>query len=131
MNTLIINDVFPLVQIPDNSLVIFLSFLVVGTALICVGGYLVYNKLLHKKMTQTKKYLKILRNCDFENTKQSAYQISYYGRLLSANEKEKNVIEEIISELSSYKYQKKPLPISNELKEKLQNFISCIESRNV
>jgi len=131
MKNLVINDVFPLVDVPDNSAYIFFSLLFAGILSASFFVRTLYKKFRIHKISREKKYIKILNNCDFKNAKQSSYQISYYGRLLAKTDKEKEALKEIVSELSLYKYKKDIPEISEEIIEQFHMFLNTIEHRYV
>ena len=131
MKNLVINDVFPLVDVPDNSAYIFFTLLFAGILSVGLGSYYLYKKFRVHKISREKKYIKILKNCDFKNAKQSTYQISYYGHLLAKTVEEKKAIEEIVTQLSSHKYKKDVPEISDEIKEQFQLFLNTIEISHV
>ena len=130
MKTLQINDIFPLETIPDNSIYLFVSLVLTGGVLLALSLYFFYKRYHSPQIDAEKKQLIILKNCNFDNTKQSAYQVSYYGRRLASRQEEKEAIETLITKLHTYKYKKEPSVIPQEIKDELQSFIQLIESRN-
>ncbi len=124
------NDIFPLVDVPDNSVYLFFTLLFIALLSLGVGLYSLYKKFRVEKISREKKYIEIVKNCDFKTTKQSLYQISYYGHLLAKTVEEKQAIEAIVTELSSYKYKKEVPEISDEIKEKLVSFLHRVEKRH-
>lgn len=131
MKNLVINDVFPLVDVPDNSAYIFFTLLCIGILSVGLGIYTLYKKFRVYKIRREKKYIQILKNCDFKNAKQSVYQINYYGYLLAKTVEEKKALEALVTQLSSYKYKKDVPEISDEIKGQFQRFLQMIEIRHV
>jgi len=131
MKTLRINDVFPLVDIPDNSFTFFLVLVGIGCVIVVFVGYFFYKKHTVNKISTREKQLNILKNCDFKNPKPSVYQISYYGRLLVSSPQEKEAIEAIITELEPYKYDKFAPAISDDIQKQVQGFVHTIQDENV
>lgn len=131
MNNIVIHDIFPLVDVPDNSAYIFISLLFAGILSAIFVMRTLYKKFRVQKISREKKYIEILNNCDFKNVKQSAYQISYYGRLLAKTDKEKEALKEIVSALSLHKYKKVIPEISEEIIEQFHMFLTTIEHRYV
>lgn len=131
MKNLVINDIFPLIDVPDNSAYIFFTLLCIGILSAYLGIYSLYKKFRVHKINKEKIYITILKNCDFKNAKQSVYQISYYGHLLAKTVEEKKTIEAIVTQLSSYKYRKDVPEISDEIQEQFQRFLHTIEIRHV
>jgi len=131
MKNLVIHDIFPPVDVPDNSVYIFSPLLLAAILSTVFVVRTLYKKFRVHKIRREKKYIKILNNCDFKNTKQSSYQISYYGHLLAKTAKEKEALKEIISELSLHKYKKDIPEISEEIIEQFKMFLNTIEHRYV
>lgn len=131
MNNIVIHDIFPLVDVLDNSAYIFISLLFAGILSAIFVMRTLYKKFRVHKISREKKYIEILNNCDFKNVKQSAYQISYYGRLLAKTDKEKEALKEIVSALSLHKYKKGIPEISEEIIEQFHMFLTTIEHRYV
>jgi hypothetical protein len=130
MKNLPINDIFPLVDVPDNSAYIFFTLLCIGIVSLVIGIFYLYKTLRVHKISREKKYIIILKNCDFQNARQCSYKISYYGQLLAKTAEEKKAIEAIVAQLSSYKYKKDAPEISDEIKEQFQRFLHTIEMRH-
>ncbi|GIT97206.1 hypothetical protein [Sulfurovum sp. TSL1] len=131
MTNLVIHDIFPPVDVPDNSAYIFFSLLFAGVLSTSFVVYVLYKKFKVHKNRRVKKYIEILHNCDFKNVKQSAYQISYYGHLLAKTDQEKAALKEIVSELSLHQYKKEMPEISEEVIEQFQLFLITVEHRYV
>ncbi len=131
MKTLAMNDIFPLVEVPDNSAYIFFILLMICILSVALGIYFIYKQLRSHKISREKKYIEILKKCDFGNTKQSLYQISYYGHLLAQTVEEKKAIDAIVTQFSSYKYKKEVPEISDEIQEQFVRFLHTIEKRHV
>ena len=131
MKALIINDIFPPVEIPDNSYSNFVIIISIGLAFLSIGLYRLYKKRAVKELSTEEKQLNILKNCDLENVRQSAYQISYYGKLLASSSEEKKILDNIILELTPYKYQQELSHLPDSIKEQLQLFITLLERKHV
>jgi ribosomal protein S10 len=106
MNELKIHDIKSLVEVPDYSFYLFYGLISLGLLLILFCSYFIYRFLRNKKENTRKKYFNILKNLDFTNTKQSAYDITKYGQLLVINENEKQLLENLTKKLTVYKYKK-------------------------
>ena len=130
MKTLVINDIFPLVDVPDNSVYLFSILLFAAVTGAGWGIYWLYKRFAAEKESRESNAIKILKNCDFINAKESAYQISYYGRFLAETEEEKEAVEDLVTQLSSYKYRKETTELPDEIREQLQLFINTIERRD-
>lgn len=122
MKQLNIEDIFPPVTVPDNSLRLFISFIVLFVVLVFTFYYF-YKKRVQKKKKDETYYLNILLHSNFYNVKQSAYMFTYYGRKLAKTKGQKKELERIISQLTIYKYQQKLLNIPEKLQKEIRGFL--------
>jgi len=129
MNQILLHDIFPPLEVNDNSLLVFIVLVVVSVTLIFLSMSWILKKYSFNRDKTLKKHLSILKNCDLSQARVSAFCISYYGRLLAQSREEKALIEELIRELEIYKYKKNMPEISSELKERVLMFIDTIESK--
>jgi len=122
-----LHDIKELEKIPDNSVFLF-SFLIF-LALILIIIIIVYMLKLFKnrKKSDRKKYYEILQNIDFKNSKESAYTITKYSRLLARNEREKRLSNEIIEDLRKYKYKKNVKEADDMIKAKFSTFMESLD----
>lgn len=122
-----IHDIKDIVEIPDNSIFLFIliCFIVI---LIILGIILLIIKLIkNKKVNVRKEHFEILKNVDFSDSKKAAYTITKSIRFLANNEREKNLSLEIIDELETFKYKKDVEDIDNSLKIKLDRFLDIVD----
>lgn len=106
MNELQLHDIKGLVEIPDYSLYVLLSLIILGVILVlclCIYGYKYLKKNTH---TQEKVSASILKEMDFTITKQAAYLITHHGRIVAKTPRDKKLLEELILDLTQYKYKK-------------------------
>lgn len=122
-----INDIKTITTIPDNSIFIFsfLSFLVLLSLILIIVFIIRFIK--NKKKDIRKEYYKILENIDFTNSKETAYKITKYSRLLALTDREKKLSHELIEELEEFKYKKNVNDISIEIKAKFSTFMDVID----
>jgi len=125
-----INDIKPIVIIPDFSIYLYYSLYALSFLFLCLVLYLLYRFFQPKVITKEHKWYEKLQNLDFKNTKKSAYDISKYGRLLAKDERQIRLIEELSEELSSYKYQKKiSKEFTSNIKTKFNVFMDTLDVR--
>ncbi len=132
MNNLEINDIFSLVEVPDNSVYVFV--LIVFISLLCIGIFIrfLYLKLkLDRKKKKILKYINILKNCDYNNARDTSYKIEYYTQALVETDVEKELLGEILEDISMYKYQNNISKISQETQEHLNFLLNMIEKKHV
>ena len=89
MNEIKIHDIKELVEIPDFSIYIYSALWILGILAIFIFIFLIYRYFKNKKRCRRKEYYKILKNLDLNNSKESAYMITKYSRLLSQTQREK------------------------------------------
>ncbi len=126
MNELKINDIKDLVNIPDISFYILILLIVLGIIIISFVGYLIYRFFKNKKNPR-KRYYEIIKNIDLNDTKNAAYQITFYARKLARNEREIKISEELIALLEEYKYKKDVKKFENDIFQKYELFMDTID----
>jgi len=108
MRDIPLHDIKPLVEVPDNSLMLLTAITAAALTLILVPFtvwlWKKYKK--NKKLNMRKIYLQKIRAVDTDNAKQAAYEISEYGRYLVESDKEIALLESLDKRLSQYKYKK-------------------------
>jgi len=125
-----INDIKPIVEIPDASIYILYALIFASLILACFIIYFVYNFFKPKKKTDEKIYYEKLKALDFIDMKQTAYDISKYGRLLAKEEREIRLIDELHEELSCFKYQKNiSSTFPKEIRSKFTIFMDTLDVR--
>jgi len=131
MKHILRHDIFPPLEVHDNSLWIFILLVIAGVSVISIVWIWLLKRYRFNKDRNFKNYLKILKKCDLTQARASAYSISYYGRLLAQSEEENFLLESLIAELEFYKYKKNTPELSLELKEQFFIFVDKIESKYV
>lgn len=126
-NELKLNDIKGLVDIPDNSVFIFSALVFFALILLFLLVLFIIKVLKNRKKDLRKEYFEILENIDFNDSKQSAYTITKYVRLLARNEREQKIANELIEELALYKYRKEVTTIKKETKAKLSTFMDIVD----
>ena len=125
-----IHDIKPIVVIPDFSVYLYYGLFFLVFVVICFIIYGIYRFFKPKIKTQEMFWYEKLQNLDFNNPKQTAYDISKYGRFLAKEERQIRLIDELISELSSYKYTKETSnTLTQEIKLKFNVFMDTIDVR--
>lgn len=125
-----IHDIKPIVEIPDFSVYLYYSLLFLVCVIICLIVYGIYKFFKPKPKTFEMECHEKLQSLDFTNIKQTAYDISKYGRYLAKEERQIRLIDELTDELSSYKYKKEiPSSLSHEIKTKFNIFMDTLDVR--
>jgi len=131
MRNILIEDIYALEFVPDSSLWMLISLSL--TVVVVVS--LVVRKLIKnyhfKKYREIQLALEVLKSCDFTQIKNTAYQISYYGKVLAMNEKQEAIFTKILKALEVYKYEENPQDFSLEFKALFETFMRDVESVHV
>lgn len=127
MNELKLHDIKNLLEINENSFFLFLLLIFIGVLLFVFLILFILRFIKNKKQNDKKIYFNKLQKLDFSKSKQCAYTITKYGRLLVNNEREKKILEELIEELNEYKYKKEVKTIDEQLKAKISNFLDILD----
>ena len=123
-----INDIKPIVEIPDLSIYLYYGVLLVGVVLILAILFGIYKFFRSKQKTKEYEYYQKLQSIDFTQSKQSAYDIVKYGRLLAKEERSIRLIEELSESLLKYKYQKNvPEVIDHDIQAQFLVFMESID----
>ena len=102
-----LKDIKPLLEIPDNSYMIFWGLILFGVLLAAAILFFAIKKFLeHRKANLAKKYLAHLHAINWKESKESAYTATHYARLLATDERKKELFEQLEVLLEQYKYKK-------------------------
>ncbi len=105
-NNLKINDIKSIVEVSDYSFYFFI-LLILSSLIICsLLIYFTYTKIKNKDVNYQKIYIRNLKNIDTTKSKKAAYEITKYIQLVSKNESQTKLANELILKLESYKYKK-------------------------
>ncbi|PIF04683.1 MAG: hypothetical protein CSA86_01075 [Arcobacter sp.] len=125
-----IHDIKPIVEIPDISIYLYYAMIFLLFLLGLFVLYILYKFFRPKAKTQEKQWYEKLQNLDFTDVKQTAYDISKYGRYLAKEERSIHLFEELSNSLLDYKYKKEvPKEFNNEIKAKYSIFMDSLDVR--
>lgn len=127
MENIKIHDIKSLVEIPDFSIYIYILLISVAIFLVLLVLFLIYKIIKNRKKDFRKEYYKILEEIDFQDSKQCAYTITKYTRLLAVSQREKKLAEELIEELEQYKYKKDVKEIDEDIKILFSRFMDSVD----
>jgi len=119
-----LHDIFPEVPIVEYSLYPFIALCFVGLALL----YLLYRVLKNRRKKLHP--LHILEHYKPNDAKQTAQQVSYYGKQLAKSQAQKELLTSLEVKLERYKYLKISESLSTELQEEIEQFIHSIRHKN-
>jgi hypothetical protein len=124
-----LRDIKPLLEIPDSSYYVFLALVALAVILlVAIVWFLVKKFWKKKKVNMQKVYFEQFKNLDWENVKQSAYEATELGRKLSfENEKTKEIYEQLVPMLESYKYRKEVPSLDEETLKQYNLLVQTID----
>lgn len=122
-----IHDIKNIIEIPDNSFLIFIILCLIGFIVVVSLIFFIIKLFKNKKQNLRKIYFENLKNIDYKDSKKAAYNITVYLRFLAQNETEKNYSIALIEELEKYKYKKDVEEFDEELKAKIETFKDMID----
>ena len=120
-----LHDIFPEVPIVEYSLYSFLAMCLVGLALLSLLCRVLRSR--RKKMHP----LHIFEHYNPNDAKQTAHQVSYYGKQLTKSEAHKQNLASLEVKLENYKYLKTSEPLNTELQEEIERFIHTLKGKDV
>lgn len=122
-----LNDIKELEKIHDNSIFIFSFLIFLAILILTTLIFFLIKFFKNRKKSPRKIYFEILKNIDFSDSKKSAYVITKYSRLITTNEREKKLANELIEELEKYKYKKNVEKIDETIKAKFLVFMDSLD----
>lgn len=127
MNEVKIHDIKELVDIPDISLYIYMFLWILGIAFLFILIFLLYKFFYNKNKNLRKSYYQKLKEINLDDTKNSAYLITKYSRLLATSDREIKLVNELIEELEPYKYKKEVSALSDNVKIVFARFMDSVD----
>ena len=123
-----LRDIKPLLEIPDMSYYIYIGFLIfIGFILLGVLFFLVKKFWLNRKKDIRKVYFEKLKAIDWDDAKESAYNVTYLGRKLCNEERSDEIYRQIIPMLEQYKYRKAVPKVDNETLKQYNLLVHVID----
>ena len=102
-----LKDIKPLLDIPDNSFYIYWGVIIVTIVLVLAILFFVGKKFWeNRKINLAKGYVEKLKAIDWKDPKQSAYNATYYARLLATDARRKELFSQLEPILEKFKYKK-------------------------
>ena len=124
-----LRDIKPLLEIPDSSYYLFLSLVFLCVAFVfAIVGFLIKKFWKKKKVDMQKVYFHRFKNLDWLNVKESAYDATKLGRKLTFNnERAKEIYEQLVPMLESYKYRKEVPSLDEETLKQYNLLVHVID----
>jgi len=128
--SLLLKDIKPLLEIPDNSYYFYygsmaLAILLMSALVLWLGIFL----WKRRKINLLKGYVAMLKDIDWKDSKTSAYTATKYARLLATEEETQVLLSELLPLLEQYKYKKVVLKIDEKTKAKFDEFLRIADAR--
>jgi len=119
-----LKDIKPIVEIHDNSIIIFAVTIFSIIILLALLYFLLKPKRKRrKKLTSKEINLKKLKSINFSDDKDIAYTFTTFAEEFI----DKNLYQEILKELEEFKYKKQIPSMPETLKSKIKNIIKDIK----
>jgi len=124
-----LRDIKPLLEIPDSSYYLFLSLVFLCVAFVfAIVVFLLKKFWKKKKVNMQKVYFEQFKNLDWTNVKQSAYMATELGRKLTLkDERAKEIYNQLIPMLASYKYRKEVPSLDEETLKQYNLLVHIID----
>ena len=123
-----LRDIKPLLEIPDSSYYIYWGLITFCILLVLAILFFIAKKLWDKrKINLAKGYLDSIKKIDWLNTKKSAYEATYYARLLATDERRKELFSQLEPMLEKYKYKKVVDEIDTETQNKFNLYVQVAD----
>jgi len=119
-----LRDIKPLLEIPDSTYYIYWGAIILLVVLLVVVVFFIVKKLWDaRKINLEKGYLEAMNNIDWKDSKQSAYDATYYGRLLATDVRRKELFSQLEPMLAAYKYKKVVDDIDDATKKQFNLYV--------
>lgn len=100
-----VNDIAPLVEIPDYSLYYFVALVIVAVTVILALILALLKQMRKRKVNFRRERFMALSSVDFSDPKRAAYTISELGRVFASdNERTARAYHNLFERLAPYKY---------------------------
>jgi len=123
-----LRDIKPLLEIPDSSYYIYWG-LIGFVSLLALGVLFFVLKRLwdNRKINLEKGYLEAIKKIDWVDTKKSAYEATYYARLLATDERRKELFSQLEPMLEQYKYKKEVAEVDRDTHNKFNLYVQVAD----
>jgi len=118
-----LHDILPPIEMSDATFLYIFGLLFVVLLLLF--------RYLYKKRKKPLTPFQILELCNFNDAKKTAFQLSYYGEVLSKEEKLKSKFIALKEKLEPYKYTKDTMPLPQKLADEFNELLEHLRDTNV
>lgn len=125
-----LKDIKPLLEIPDNSYIIYWGLILFVSLLALAILFFVLKKFWdNRKENLAKGYLEAIKNIDWKDTKKSAYEATHYARLLATDERKKELFSQLEPMLEQYKYKKVVDALDDDTQKQFNLYVQVADER--
>jgi hypothetical protein len=118
-----LRDIKPLLEIPDYSYTVFIVLAFFMAFIILTLLFIFFRKFFSNHKKDIKKvYFQRIKNVDWKHSKQAAYEVTFFGRLLSDEPRVKEIYTQLVPMLNQYKYRRE-VPVIDEETLKQYNLL--------
>jgi len=123
-----LKDIKPLLEIPDNSFYIYWGLIIFVSLLVLAILFFIAKKFWdNRKINLAKGYVQKLKNINWKDSKQSAYEATHYARLLATDERRKNLFSQLEPMLEQYKYKKEVDEVDHDTQNKFNLYVQVAD----
>ena len=123
-----LRDIKPLLEIPDSSYYIYWGLISFAIFLGVVILFFMVKKIWdNRKVNLAKDYLEAIKKIDWEDTKKSAYEATYYARLLATDERRKELFSQLEPMFEQYKYKKEVEAVDQDTRNKFNLYVQVAD----
>ncbi len=123
-----LKDIKPLLDIPDNSFYIYWGLIIFVSLLVLAILFFIAKKFWdNRKINLAKGYVQKLKNINWKDSKQSAYEATHYARLLATDERRKNLFSQLEPMLEQYKYKKEVDKVDHDTQNKFNLYVQVAD----
>ncbi len=123
-----LKDIKPLLEIPDNSFYVYWGLIVVGILLLAGILFFIAKRVWeNRKINLAKSYLEKLKEIDWKDAKQSAYEATHYARLLATDDRKKELFSQLEPMLEQYKYKKEVNEVDSDTQNKFNLYVQVAD----
>ena len=120
-NTTKLRDIKPLLEIPDMSVYLYWTLMILAVMLLLAGVYLLYRKLQKStELSLEKRALEVLNTLEWSSPKKAAYSATHYGRILAKDARREALFLALLPHLEKYKYKKEIEKVDDQTRESFE-----------
>ncbi len=120
-------DIKDFVEVNDNSIYIFSSLVFFGILIILLIAWKIFLYFKNRKKSQYQIAKEALLNLKFTDSKLTSYKVSKFAPFLVQSEAQRELLKNLLDDLTKYKYKKIVPSMSDEDKNKIKMFLEACD----